>query len=502
MAMTVGIVLTEYSKYTACFRHAEWRYRAKAQGTRHYLLATDGYWKSLADDVISGWRSVEKCGGIWRGVGEGGDGVDYPHAFVVGYLVPAGVYPCYSPGSSLFLPTEYKSITNADDVSKDYIRRKYSQKAGFGRTKIRTCDNQAACTVENATSSATGKNRLVPPVEMPNTPPPASMAQNKQITSPLANVDQELPLPPGNRQNVAEQLVQDDSDGEPLARGSDVDVTIAAGRDETLADASPTDNTTTGVQASVERQFSHFPTHNNPSGGSEITWLPSSPFSSRHNDTDTRSGQNGTILRSIHTPRHVTTSNSDCGLDVRESVCSSKSNSSGGWGKLPDDSLLRISQGSPRLLSDELECKIFGFYVTKAGYWLDIGSPSHYFQSYIPKLALVEPLVLAACLACASHVMYLLGIVENCVEEHYNGKVLELLIPLLSSSEEATSSNDALLATTVILRMSEQFLEVGNDAQRHLNGAASIFMDGSTDWSPIESSLAIACFWTHQRETI
>ncbi|KAL5349202.1 hypothetical protein ACLOAV_005490 [Pseudogymnoascus australis] len=133
---------------------------------------------------------------------------------------------------------------------------------------------------------------------------------------------------------------------------------------------------------------------------------------------------------------------------------------------------------------------------------LDIGSPSHYFQSYIPKLALVEPLVLAACLACASHVMYLLGIVEDCVEEHYNGKVLELLIPLLSSSEEATSSNNALLATTVILRMSEQFFEVGNDAQRHLNGAASIFMDGSTDWSPIESSLAIACFWTHQRETI
>lgn len=166
--------------------------------------------------------------------------------------------------------------------------------------------------------------------------------------------------------------MQDDSDGEPLARGSDVDVTIGASRDETLADASPTDNTTTGVQASVERQFSHFPTHNNSSGGSEITWLPSSPFSTRHNDIDTRSGQNGTILRSTHTPRHVTTSNLDCGIDVRDSICSSKSNSSGGWGKLPDDSLLRISQRSPRLLSDELECKIFGFYVAKAGYWVCI----------------------------------------------------------------------------------------------------------------------------------
>lgn len=101
--MTVGIVLTEYSKYTVCFRHAEWRYRAKAQGTRHYLLATDGYWKSLADDVISGWRSVEKCGGIWRGVGEGGDGVDYPHAFVVGYLVPAGGLSLLQSGLITFL---------------------------------------------------------------------------------------------------------------------------------------------------------------------------------------------------------------------------------------------------------------------------------------------------------------------------------------------------------------------------------------------------------------
>lgn len=130
---------------------------------------------------------------------------------------------------------------------------------------------------------------------------------------------------------------------------------------------------------------------------------------------------------------------------------------------------------------------------------LDIGSPSRYYQSYIPQLALVEPMILFACLACASHIMFLMGSVEKSVEEYYNSKVLELLIPLLSS-EDATSSNEGLLATTVILRMSEQFLEVGNDAQRHLNGAASLF--SGTDWSPVESNLAIACFWTHLRESI
>ncbi|KAK5681062.1 hypothetical protein LTS10_006822 [Elasticomyces elasticus] len=96
--------------------------------------------------------------------------------------------------------------------------------------------------------------------------------------------------------------------------------------------------------------------------------------------------------------------------------------------------------------------------------------------------------------------MSLMGDIGHDTEEHYHGKVLDLLIPLLSS-EAATSSNEALLATTVILRMSEQFSEVGNDCQRHLKGAAPLFMDG-TDWSGIEMNLATACFWTHHRESI
>jgi hypothetical protein len=78
--------------------------------------------------------------------------------------------------------------------------------------------------------------------------------------------------------------------------------------------------------------------------------------------------------------------------------------------------------------------------------------------------------------------------------------VLEILIPLLSS-DQATSTNEVLLATTVILRMAEQFLELGQDAQRHLSGAASLFMDG-TRWPLAEHNLGIATFWTHLRESI
>lgn len=96
--------------------------------------------------------------------------------------------------------------------------------------------------------------------------------------------------------------------------------------------------------------------------------------------------------------------------------------------------------------------------------------------------------------------MSIVGKIEKSVEEHYRGKVLELLIPLLSS-DQATSTNEVLLATTIILRMSEQFEEDDTDAQCHLNGAASLLTDG-TDWSPVENSLGVACFWTYLRESI
>lgn len=96
--------------------------------------------------------------------------------------------------------------------------------------------------------------------------------------------------------------------------------------------------------------------------------------------------------------------------------------------------------------------------------------------------------------------MHLLGIIEKGAEEYYNHRVVSLLIPALDS-DEANSSNGALLATVVILRMSEQFLELSSDTQCHLQGAGSLFLDG-TDWSPVESNLSIACFWTYLRESI
>ncbi|KAJ5240854.1 uncharacterized protein N7469_002445 [Penicillium citrinum] len=166
----------------------------------------------------------------------------------------------------------------------------------------------------------------------------------------------------------------------------------------------------------------------------------------------------------------------------------------------PGNNISSPNLSPPHTLTDEVDCKVFAFYVESAGHWIDIGSPEGYFHSYVPQLALREPLLLAACLSCASHLMYLRGLIDKEAEQYYSDRVVSLMIPALSS-DQANSSNEVLLATIVILRMSEQFLELSSDAQRHLQGAASVFLDG-TDWSPVETNLATSCFWTYLRESI
>lgn len=133
---------------------------------------------------------------------------------------------------------------------------------------------------------------------------------------------------------------------------------------------------------------------------------------------------------------------------------------------------------------------------------MDIGSPNRFFQSRVPQLAMNDPLLFFACLSCSSEIKTLRGELDKSVEGYYRAKVLEILIPLLSS-HDSTTCNESLLATTVILRMSEQFLELENDTRRHLHGAASLFSaDASSCWSLREVNLATASFWTHLRESI
>jgi hypothetical protein len=131
-------------------------------------------------------------------------------------------------------------------------------------------------------------------------------------------------------------------------------------------------------------------------------------------------------------------------------------------------------------------------------------SPNRNFGQRVPRLALQKPVLFAACLAYASHVLFVRGELDKSIEEHFHNKAINLLIPLLSS-QPTSSQNEALLATAVLLRTSEQYSEFGDDAQHHLNGAVALFTKErheSLKWTPVNTGLEITAFWTLIRESI
>lgn len=89
------------------------------------------------------------------------------------------------------------------------------------------------------------------------------------------------------------------------------------------------------------------------------------------------------------------------------------------------------------------------------------------------------------------------------VKERYHNHAINLLIASLSSDPNP-EDRDVLLATVVILRMSEQFSEIYEDACCHLAGAASLFSLKAriSRWSSHQTDLAGTAFWIYIRESL
>ena len=92
---------------------------------------------------------------------------------------------------------------------------------------------------------------------------------------------------------------------------------------------------------------------------------------------------------------------------------------------------------------------------------------------------------------------------DESIKEHYHSKVVHILIDSLSSLPNPEYDSN-LLATVVILRMSEQFCEIDEDVQHHLAGASSLFiLRGSRcKWSVHATDLAGISFWIYLRESL
>ncbi|KAH6986656.1 hypothetical protein EDB80DRAFT_731789 [Ilyonectria destructans] len=156
---------------------------------------------------------------------------------------------------------------------------------------------------------------------------------------------------------------------------------------------------------------------------------------------------------------------------------------------------------SQRTVKDHVEEFVFAFYLSHAGPWLDIASSCQHFGRTVPRLALKDPVLYHACLAYAAHVLLLHGMLDECVYEQYSNEAISILIPLLSP-DCVYAGNEILLSTAVILRMSEQFSELAEDAKYHLRGACSLFTTLQEKWSPSCTDLRGVSFWTYVRESI
>ncbi len=84
--------------------------------------------------------------------------------------------------------------------------------------------------------------------------------------------------------------------------------------------------------------------------------------------------------------------------------------------------------------------------------------------------------------------------------ESYQSQAIRHLIPSLDPSKSSTA--EILLPTTVILRMAEQFLELADDPQCHMQGAYSVFSAANSSYSPSRIDVQGVSFWIGVRECL
>ncbi|KAJ5610017.1 hypothetical protein N7510_006736 [Penicillium lagena] len=160
-------------------------------------------------------------------------------------------------------------------------------------------------------------------------------------------------------------------------------------------------------------------------------------------------------------------------------------------------------QQVPRPLNS-IEGELLHFYVQNIGPWLDVTSPERHYTYTVPRLGLHCQLLHTAIMACSAHVMRLLDQSRTnltAVEEQYQSECVGLLIPILDDVRLAVQ-DDAVLATIVILRMSEQYDEYHVDRQCHLVPGAFSHLGHSVTASTAAGGLLQATFYSYVRADI
>jgi hypothetical protein len=104
-------------------------------------------------------------------------------------------------------------------------------------------------------------------------------------------------------------------------------------------------------------------------------------------------------------------------------------------------------------------------------------------------------------LANAGNVLALRGTISREKADMYQNKAIARLIPMIDP-KGSSASTGVVSATTVLLRMTEQFQEPEEDMQCHMNGAFSVFTTCEPCWSPSRVDLPGVAFWIFVRQSI
>ncbi|KIW52011.1 hypothetical protein PV05_10673 [Exophiala xenobiotica] len=157
-------------------------------------------------------------------------------------------------------------------------------------------------------------------------------------------------------------------------------------------------------------------------------------------------------------------------------------------------------EGHETVRVKEEDMPVFSYFIDQCGPWLDIVSPDRRIAQSVSRLALKCSVLYYACLAYAARILHLHGRMDLDRSESYQSQAIRHLIPSLDPSKSSTA--EILLPTTVILRMAEQFLELADDPQCHMQGAYSVFSAANSSYSPSRIDVQGVSFWIGVRECL
>ncbi|KAE8141623.1 hypothetical protein BDV38DRAFT_278977 [Aspergillus pseudotamarii] len=154
----------------------------------------------------------------------------------------------------------------------------------------------------------------------------------------------------------------------------------------------------------------------------------------------------------------------------------------------------------PAPLSSQEEAWLLRQFSTEVGTWMDLSDLSETFSKKVCRLAIQDPLLKAASIACAAKQQFLIGKLPNVMDiarRNYN-TAISLLIDRLGNNDEPFVSYG--FAATVICSCYEMLDAPASDWQRHLDGVFSFSKVRRVNGS--SGGIQQAGFWSIARQEV